>query len=340
MKKVIIILVPFIMVSLLAGTLGAYTYYKKLPAYSMKIIRTSIPNHDWETFSTYVDVDAIVEAAAGELLDEKMAKMEKDTGAYSMNQLSDAYENQVKPEFIKTVRKAFEDYLSYGKLKLPDGKELSDTERMLKRGQINSMQIASITKPSVTEGGGTVGIEFINSELKTSFELKAKIVQQEDGMWKITEVTGWDQYEKAVNRAYKAKLDSLNGPIQRKMQDIVNIKSISGEISPRDEYGFSETLRMNVKVDIKSDQPLYSIKGRINIDVAGGEDTYAPFEIDMNYKPTGAQTIVVDKVLNPFVRSDVKIMRNGLRKSDFHGEITGITYRDGTKLETLTELPN
>ncbi len=340
MKKVIIILVPFIMVSLLAGTLGAYMYYKKLPAYSLKQIRTSIPNHDWETFSSAVDVDAIIESAAGELLDDKMAKMEKESGAYSMQQMSEEYEQNVKPEFVNTMKKAFEDYLSYGKLKFPEGKELNDTERMLKRAQINSMQIASISKPVITDGVGSFGIEFINTELKTSFELQAKIIHQEDGMWKITEITGWDGFEKAMKRAYKAKLNSLNGPIQRKMDDIVGIKDIRGEISPRDEYGFSETLRMNVKVDIKSDQPLYSIKGRINIDVTDGEDTFAPFEIDMNYKPTGVQTIVVDKVLNPFVRSDVKIMRNSLRKSDFHGEITGITYRDGTKLELLTELPD
>jgi len=339
-KKIILILVPFIIVALLAGTLGAYTNYKKLPAYSVKFIRSTIPDHNWEGFREYVDVDGIVEAAAGELLEEKMAQMEKDTGAYSMKQMSDAYEQEVKPEFIRVMTKGFEDYISRGRIKFPEGKELSDTERLLKNYMVNSMQIVSISKPSVSNGEGSFLIEFANPELKTSFEMEAKIAQQDNGMWKITGISGWKACAKAIDKAMKARLDRLNSPIRQKMQDIMDIKEISAEIGPRDEYGFSETLRIRIKADIKSDEPLSAIIGRVNIEVPDGEDTFAPFEVDMNFRPQGLQTVEVEKVLNPFVRSDVKIMRNGLTRRAFHGEITGVVFKNGKRLELLTSLPD
>ena len=340
MKKVLLILVPFVIVALLAGTFGAYTYYKKLPAYSMKLIRSSISNHDWETFHTYVDVDNIVETAAGELLVERMEKLEKDTAAYSMQQMSDTYEQEIKPEFIQVVSKAFEDYISRGRIKFPEGRQLTETERLLKKDRINSMQIVSISKPSVSNGEGRMLIEYSNPDLKTSFEMEAQLAQQPDGMWKITGVSGWKECAKAIDKALVARLDRANAPIRQKMDDIVNVKEVRAEIGPRDEYGFSETLSMKMKAEVKSDQPLSAIIGRIDIDVPDGEDAFAPFEIDMNFKPQGLQTFEIDKVLNPFVRSDVKIMRNGLTRKAFHAEITGIVYRDGTRLELLTALPD
>ncbi len=340
MHKYLLILVPFLIVGILAGTFGAYTAYKKMPAFSMKFVRNSIADHDWDTFSSYVDVDSIVAEAAGELLEDRMAKIEKDTAAYSMKQMSDTYEQQVRPEFIQTVTKAFENYISHGRIKFPENRELTDTERLLKRYQINAMELAGVGKPTAVDGEGKMALNFTNSELRTSFELEARIALQDDGSWKITGVSGWKNAAKILDKALDAKLQSMNRPIQQKMDDIVNVKEIRAEIGPRDEYGFSETLSMKMKADIKSDQPLSRITGRIHIEVPDGEDTFAPFELDMAFHPQGLQTFPVDKVLNPFVRSDVKIMRHGLTRNAFRAEITGVEFLDGKRLELLTALPD
>ena len=66
MKK-LLLLIPFVIVGLLAGLYGAYRYYQTMPGQSLKTIRTSISEHDWETFRSYVEVDAILQAAADEI---------------------------------------------------------------------------------------------------------------------------------------------------------------------------------------------------------------------------------------------------------------------------------
>lgn len=80
MKK-LLLLIPFVIVGLLAGLYGAYRYYQTMPGQSLKTIRTSISEHDWETFRRYVEVDAILQAAADDLL---MEKMNQDKSVYSI----------------------------------------------------------------------------------------------------------------------------------------------------------------------------------------------------------------------------------------------------------------
>ena len=335
MRK-LLILVPFVMVGLLAGTYGAYTFQQSSPAHSLKLIRMTIADHDWEGFRNYVNVDGIIESAAEDILTEKV---EQDKEAYSMQQMTENYEEKLKPEFVGAMGKAFADYVSKGRIKFPEDKELTDTERLIKRAQTGTIHISSISKPLISGDTATTSIEFYNPELKISFEMEAELERDGD-LWKIKSVTGWKECVKSVERAMTAKLNRLNSPIQQKLNEIMDIKVIQAEIVQGDEYGFSEIMRMNIKADIKSDKPLDKIYGRMKIDVPDGEELFTPFEVDMAFKPQGVQDIAVDKVLNPFVRSDVKIMRRGLRKSAISPQITGVLFRDGTKLELLTELPD
>ena len=340
--KLLLLLIPFILVATAAGIYGSYRQQVNRPSHSLKVIRAAIANHDWETFQKYVDVENIISASADELLAERM---EQDKSAYSMNQLAETYEQQIKPEFQQTVLQAFQDYIERGRIRYPEGAQLTDTQRMIKQAGINSIHLDIISKAAISGGEATVLLDFSNDseDLAYHFELMAHLKDQGDGTWKITGITGLKDFLDEVKRARKAKLDRLNSPIRDKLEDIMNIKSIRADIVQGDEYGFSELLRMQVRADIQSEKPLAKISGRIRIDPPDDEDEtelYAPFELDMAFKPLGVQTFPVDKVLNPFVKADVKIMRQGLRRDSLHPEVTGVVFQDGTKLELMTALPD
>ena len=339
--KLLLLLIPFILVSTAAGIYGSYHQHVSRPAHSMKVIRAAIANHDWEAFQSYVDVEGIVSASADELLAERMGD---DKSAYSMNQLAEKYEQEVKPEFVGAVTQAFQDYVERGRIKYPEDAQLTDTQRMIKQAGINSIHIDTISKAATADGDTTVLIGFSNDseDMPYYFELMAHLESKGDGTWKITRLTGLKDFQDAVKRARRTKLDRLNAPVREKMEDIINIKNIRVEIGQRDEYGFSENLHMMVQANIQSDKPLATISGRILVDSPeeGGEGQYVPFELDMEKKPMGLQTFAVDKVLNPFVKADVLIMRQGLKRDTLHPEVTGVTFQDGSRLELKTALPD
>ncbi len=335
MKK-LLLLIPFILVGLLAGLYTAYRCYQDLPGQSLQEIRTSIAEHDWETFRTYVDVDAIVEAAAEPMLTERMNR-QKDV--YSMQQLKEEYEKKVKPEFLQSVKQGIQDYIKKGRIEFPEDGNLPETMLWMKQAEFNSMRIANISKPIINHGEADIVVNFENPELKTSFEIEAHLVQQPDGTWKITKLSKLSEFSKEVAHALQLKLDRLNAPIQQQMEAIAGVGELDAEIGQGDEYGFSDLMHIVLHMNIQSDKPLAQIDGQVVMEPEDGEPSYAPFSLDMAYHPTGEQTFRVEKVLNPFVRSDVNIMRHGLRKEAMHTEITGITFLDGTRLELMTALP-
>ena len=123
------------------------------------------------------------------------------------------------------------------------------------------------------------------------------------------------------------------------MDEIFKVKSFKVKNEGGDEYGFSQTLNVEIKADVQSDKPLAKIIGNIILVGKGDQESLAPFAIDMTEREQGVQTFNVTKTLNPFIRADVDAMKHGFRKKDIHIEVTEIIFADGTNLKQLDSLP-
>ena len=137
----------------------------------------------------------------------------------------------------------------------------------------------------------------------------------------------------------KRKLDSLNAPIVRQMDSIFKVKSFSVKNEGGDEYGFSQTLDIEIKASIQSDKPLAKIIGNVILHGKDDHESFTPFVIDTD-AAQGLQTFHVTKTLNPFIRADVDAMKHGFRKNDLRIEVTEIIFADGTNLKELDSLPD
>ena len=324
-----------LLIALGVGAFRAYKQLQNLPIRSMKNIQDTISRRDAENFYRLVDIDSVLENAAEEILTEKL-NAELNSTAYSMQEIANVYE-QRKPEFISATKNAVADYLADGHVKFPDN--LSPTQKWLKDSDINSCVIKNISKPVVKDGNAHSKVEFYNQSLLFSFELTFALEKIDDAQWKIIGASGFENYLSGLNRALKKKLERLNAPVRDEIKDIFVMKGFDAKVTEGDEYGFSRTMNVAIKADVKSAKPLSKIIGRIIITGRDGDEGATPFEIDMAYKPTGLQTFNVDKVLNPFVKTDADAMKHGLRKSSIHIEITEIVYMDGTSLKQFDELP-
>ena len=336
-KKILAAVVVLLIVTIAVGV-GVYHNWQQLKNRSGNpaiIARRAIEAHDLETFKEHVDLDALINEAAAEILTEHINATLAPT-AYSMDELQNRYD-QLKPDFVKSARAAAEEYISTGRVIFPNN--LSDAQKFLKKSGAASCEIKSITKPQKDGNSRVVTVMFYNQQMKFSFEVELELEPVTENTWRIANAKGFDNYYNGYRRALRRKLDSLNAPIVRQMDDIFKVKSFMVKNEGGDEYGFSQTLDIAIKADVKSDKPLSKIVGNI---ILGKDEreSFAPFTIDMVDAAQGLQTFNVTKTLNPFVRADSDAMKHGLKKNDIHIEVTEIIFADGTSLKQLDRLPD
>ena len=331
-----LLLIPILIVAIAIGAFLGYSQIKKTPSSEIKIIRNTINEHNVEAFHRLVDVDNILDNAADTILTEKL---NENTTAYSVQQVAEVYNNQMKPDFLNVTKSAVDEYIQTGKITFPNPIQ-TDAQRWLKHSEMDSCIIESMGKPVYTGDSATAVVYFKNTNLKFTFELKLDLEKIDKKTWKIVGVKGFEDYNKSLKRALDKKLDYLNTPIRAKMDDIIKIQELNARIGEGDEYGFSQTLKIAMKADVKSDKPLSKILGHILVDDGEERENSAPFTIDMAYHPQGLQTFNIDKVLNPFVRGDVNIMKHGMRRSQLSAEIDEIIFLDGTNIKVMDKLPD
>lgn len=326
---------------ILIGVMGIGIYYNlqkfgNKPIHSLRAARDAIESHNLATFKKYVDTDAIIETAAREILTVQINSEIMPT-AYSMDELQTRYENQLKPDFMKSARAALDEYISTGKVTFPNN--LSDAQKFFSKSGVASCEIKDFGTPHLVEGVMTSSVIFYNTQLKFSFELELELEPAAEIHWRITSAKGFDDYYNAYRSALRRKLDSLNAPIGRQMDEIFKVKSFKVKSADGDEYGFSKNLIITLKADVYPKKPLAKIVGNVIIVGKDGKENFTPFAIDMIGAAQGVQSFDVTKTLNPFIRADSDAMKHGLRKKDIHIEITEIIFADGTNLKLLDKLP-
>ena len=298
--------------------------------------RHAVESRDLETFKECVDLDAMIERAAAEILSAQINSTLAPT-AYSMDELQKRYD-QLKPDFVNSATSAAEEYITTGKVTFPS--KLTDAQKFFKDSGVTSCEIRSISKPQKDGKDRVVTVMLYNAQMKFNFELELMLEPVDENSWRVTDAKGFESYYNGYRRALRRKLDSLNLPIGQKMDEIFKVKSFTIKNSGGDEYGFSQTLELSIKTDVKSDKPLARVVGNVILRGKDDRESIAPFAIDMTDVESGVQTFTLTKTLNPFVRTDADAMKHGFKKNDIHIEVTEIIFADGTNLKLLESLPD
>ena len=332
-----ILLIAILILTILAfgvGALIAFSQFGGKSSNPVKNIRQAVSKHDITTLNNYIDVDAVLENAAEEILTAQI-NSKVDALSYSNQEFVSEYE-RLHADFIAVAKSAVDEYVKTGKLTFQP--PLTAAQKFFKDSEVTKCKIKSFSKPK-TEGDEThMTVEFFNEGLNFYFALELKL-EKADKSWRVIGATGFESYLSAYNRALRQKLEALNAPIREKIQQSFDVKGFGGSVSEGDEYGFSKLLHLTIKADVKSDKPLAKISGNIILEGREGREGVTPFSVDMVGREQGTQTFEVDKVLNPFVREDVDVMRHGLRKDMIHIEITQVEFIDGSTLKQFDALP-
>ena len=338
-KKIFAAAVVALLILTVAVGVGAFQNFQELKKRSGNpalVARQAVEAHDLETFEKAVDLDKMIERAAEEILTEQINSTLAPT-AYSMDELNLRYE-KLKPDFVNAAHAAVEEFISTGKVIFPN--ELTDAQKFFKESGATSCEIKTVSKPQKDGSSKIVTVNFQNTQLKFNFELELELEPVEENSWRIVDAKGFENFYVGYRRALRRKLDSLNLPIGRKMDEIFKVKGFSLQSGDGDEYGFSQTLEISIKADVKSEKPLAKIIGNVILRGKDERESFAPFAIDMTGVEQGVQIFNVTKTLNPFVRADADAMKHGFKKNDIQIEVTEIIFADGTNLKLLDRLPD
>ncbi|MBD3878913.1 MAG: hypothetical protein SR1Q5_04415 [Quinella sp. 1Q5] len=334
--KTMLIAIAIMLLLIVGGIFVSRSWYqqKQLSENPTILARQAVEAHDLETFKRYVDLDKVIDAAAAEILTEQINSTLAPT-VYSMDELQSRYD-KLKVDFVKCAKAATEEYISTGKATFPN--DPTEAQNFLKKSGVASCEIKSISKPMQRDDSRIVKMMIHNPQMKFNFEVELMLEPAGEMDWRITGAKGFGDYYKGYRRMLKRKLDSLNAPIVRQMDSIFKVKDFSIKNTGGDEYGFSQTLDIEIKASIQSDKPLAQVCGNIILHGKDDQESFTPFVIDTDVSQ-GLQTFHVTKTLNPFIRADVDAMKHGFRKNDLRIEVTEIIFADGTNLKELDSLP-
>ncbi len=338
MNKFLMIAAPLVLIVAVAVGVGSYRAnlkVQKMPSNSIKIIRESVAANNFGTFKKLVDIDAVLDTAATEIV---TAYINNSTNSmtYSTLELQNRYA-ALREDFLATAKVAVKDYVAKGQINFPD--EMTPAQQWLKDSRVESCAINSYTRPVINEGVARTKITFYNVDLRFEFELEVALKKVTESTWQVVSAKGFDKYFKELNKALEERLADLNAPVQAEIEEILKLRGFDAAVDEGDEYGFSKTLKLTVRADIFSDKPIEKISGHIRIDGRDDKSEVTPFETYEFTEEDGVQIFVVNKILNPFVKVDADVMRHGLKKRDIHIEVTEILFSDGTSLKELDELP-
>ena len=140
MKKLFLIL--FSVLVLVAVVIGAFVVLAKSDGQSknpIKNIRQSITKHDADKFYSMVDVDAVLDDAAKEILSAQI-NSNVDALAYSTQDVVARFES-LKPEFVAAAKSALDEYIAKGTVTFQP--PLTPAQKFLKDSKVETCTVKS-----------------------------------------------------------------------------------------------------------------------------------------------------------------------------------------------------
>ncbi|BAL82356.1 hypothetical protein SELR_06480 [Selenomonas ruminantium subsp. lactilytica TAM6421] len=209
-KKLVALVVAVV---LIACGVGGYMYYKRTPAYSLQLIQDSVKEHNWEKFSRHVDTKSLADSAFDDIIEislEEDTTMDAQTKALAAN-----FAKLLKPTLTSLIESSVKEYVETGEFKDLDDKKdggkkskrqkENPAENLLKETNADKLKFTGV-KSTEKDGTGTVVAMGLHDEsLNADYELKIRMIQLEDGTWKMNKIENLKDFYNATKEAEKNK---------------------------------------------------------------------------------------------------------------------------------------
>lgn len=197
--------------------IGGYLYYKRTPAYSMQLIQESVKEHNWEKFSRHVDTKNLADAAFDDIIEismEERGDLDEHTKALAMS-----FVKLVKPNITSLLESAVKEYVETGEFKKDETgnaknnsttqnkkaapKKGNPADNLLQDTKADKLKFSSIKSTEESDNTAIVTLELRDEAASANYELKIRMIQLEDGTWKVSKIDNLKEFYKAVKENEK-----------------------------------------------------------------------------------------------------------------------------------------
>lgn len=342
MRKKGLIIAVAVLICIILGAAGGYIYYKRTPTYSLNLIKESVEKHDYETFSKHVDTENIISSA----YDDVIASAMDDSGTdENVKGLADGFVKMLKPNIVAALDADVKQFVKNGSVTSNDTQDNTNNQAGNQQAEDNikkKVDIDNVTFKGIgdsrKDGDFTiVGIVITDKRLNHDFTIELKMLQLDDGTWKITQISNVKSYIKEAEQVKKEKLAELNKPIKDEIDSRISLQSPVAEIVSNDPWGISQILTLTVPAKFNTDKRIVHIEGSIRVQTPSNENFDMPYAIDVDSSKANAN-IEMGYHLNRFMNRDAEMLKNGISGYVFAVDVDKIVYDDNSTLELKKEL--
>ena len=355
-KKLIACIVAIVLI--ICGV-GGYFYYKRTPTYSLQLIQQAVKDHNWEKFSQHVDTKDLADSAFNDIID---IALEEDKNHRFTNDKNKTFVTGmvqlIKPMVTGVLENAIKEYVETGTVKnkfsskkdddnTSTGKSAKSSSKangnnpaneIIGKTRVDDLKFTGV-KDTTTDGSvSTVTIGLHDEAENTDYELKLRMVQRDDGTWKLTKVDNLKEFFHALKEIEKKKLAELNRDLQAQLDESLSLGELKATVEPASGKSTLNKLTVRVPATFNSSNGIQSAQVKLTITAPDGETKDYTFRHNLSNQKTGTRDLLLTKKLTstPFEKALNHSRGDGYTYSV---NVIAIKYADGTTVELLKKLP-
>ena len=190
-----------ILVLILVAIGGWYNfYYIKTPEYSMNLLQEAVKKHDVDKFKKYVDLDSLVAHTVDDYMAVKQKNGKKEN-AFGIGLVA-----VLKPQITAMMKDEIVSMVDTGSWEVDESSETADKEIVIL--DVNWKGV-NVKKVSYLKNEGDIshlGLELESPALPDAYIMDFEMKKNEDGSWKITRITNFDEYIQKILEQKKEDL--------------------------------------------------------------------------------------------------------------------------------------
>jgi len=239
-----------------------FQVYTKTPDYALQKVEQSLAEHDQKTFGRYVDMDALLDKSYDDLM-EGLMDAEQPLSSEAKYTVGN-FTQMLKAPLVKSFKQALEQYVATGEWGVEtqeEGQGMEAAQVLEKSGlcQSSFRKVDSMAKDK--EAGTAIAkVRIFQQEANEEFVLDVQFTEQQDGTWRVTEVSNFHEFILFLTKARRAQLiqyaDTTAEIISRHDTAMVQAQEQFNNLLSRGTLGSDETrkaLKNFMESTIKAD---------------------------------------------------------------------------------------
>jgi hypothetical protein len=333
-----------VILAIIAGVAFYFFYWLKTPQYSLQIIREAVQKHDAATFEKHVDVNNLNSRAIDVMVTSTIAP--DDAQNPLLESMLVMVKNAALPHFNSQMRTYVETGSFSDAHKDEEGRQIAEAAAV--RTGLTNLVFKSIQDIEQKDDRAVITCTVQDTKLQKDFVVKLLMQRLPDRTWRLEEIANLGDFMIAHDDAVQEKLNKLNEPISAEINKKVAVIKDGTKVYniARVDSKLSGTKVSEVQADFSFkllDPQVVGVQGNIEFYDAQNQVIYSrAFDSagkDLSAQKNGIWSFADSWRLNSFDAMDKKLLDADISTIKSGVVFTGVTMKDGKKIEFLTQLP-